>query len=94
MQQHTCLRSQNSLVLTSAPENKGIVPAEYILYDLWHSMRTVDYALADAVLEPTFIFMRAQTDKSRLDMNGFGRYFEYREKDVGKGFVGPFIRRL
>ena len=50
-------------------------------------MRTVDEALANEVLEPTFVFMRAQTDRARLDMNGFGRYFEYRERDVGKGFV-------
>ena len=50
-------------------------------------MRAVDQVLADAVLEPTFVFMRAQTDKARLNMNGFARYFEYREKDVGKGFV-------
>ena len=50
-------------------------------------MRMVDQALADAVLEPTFVFMRAQTDRARLNMNGFSQYFEYREKDVGKGSV-------
>lgn len=50
-------------------------------------MRSQTQDLADAVLEPTFIFMRAQTDKARLNMSGFGPYFEYREKDVGKEFV-------
>ncbi len=48
-------------------------------------MRGHDEALANAVLEPTFTFMRAQTDKARLNMSGFGPYFEYREKDVGQG---------
>ncbi|KAL8699839.1 MAG: hypothetical protein Q9201_005771 [Fulgogasparrea decipioides] len=49
------------------------IPAEYITYDLWNSMRAVDETLANTVLEPTFVFMRAQTDKARLDMKGFAR---------------------
>ena len=47
-------------------------------------MRAHDKELADAVLEPTFTFMRAQTDKSRMSMTELGQYLEYREKDVGK----------
>ncbi len=62
------------------------------MYDLWQSMRACDEALATAVLESTFIFMHAQTDKVRLSMNGFNQYFEYRERDVGKGFVYPSDR--
>ena len=50
-------------------------------------MRRQDEVLANAVLKPTFVFMRAQTDKARLDMSGFGAYFEYRERDVGSGYV-------
>lgn len=62
----------------------GSIPVEYILYDLWESMRAHDKHLADEVLEPVFTFMRAQTDKARLEINELGQYLEYREKDVGK----------
>ncbi len=60
------------------------VPVEYIMYDLWESMRAHDRALADEVLEPVFLFMRAQTDRTRASPLSLGKYFEYREKDVGK----------
>lgn len=60
------------------------VPVEWIMYDLWESMRAHDKILADGVLEPTFTFMRAQTDKARLSIRGMGPYLVYREKDVGK----------
>lgn len=59
-------------------------PEEFILYDLWESMRAHDKELADEVLEPTFTFMRAQTDRARLTISELGHYLEYREKDVGK----------
>lgn len=54
------------------------------MYDLWESMRAHDRELANEVLEPTFLFMRAQTDKIRLEISELGEYLEYREKDVGK----------
>jgi aristolochene synthase len=60
------------------------IPVEYIIYDLWESMRAHDKAMADDILEPVFVFMRAQTDKSRATPMGLGPYFDYREKDVGK----------
>lgn len=60
------------------------IPVEMIIYDLWESMRTHDKEMADDVLEPTFVFMRAQTDRTRTKPMGLGAYFEYREKDVGK----------
>lgn len=60
------------------------VPVEWIMYDLWEMMRAQDKELADEVLEPTFTFMRAQTDKARLSVRGMGPYLVYREKDVGK----------
>lgn len=62
----------------------GAESAESVLYDLWESMREHDQELADAVLEPTFTFMRAQTDHSRVSISELGRYLEYRERDVGK----------
>ncbi len=60
------------------------IPVEMIMYDLWASMRAHDKEMADAVLEPTFLFMRAQSDRTRTTPMGLGAYFEYREKDVGK----------
>ena len=68
------------------------VPAEYIIYDLWESMRAHDKALADEVLEPTFTFMRAQTDRSRLTIGALGEYLTYREKDVGKALLSALMR--
>ncbi|KAL8724116.1 MAG: hypothetical protein Q9166_008128 [cf. Caloplaca sp. 2 TL-2023] len=64
-------------------------PAEFILYDLWESMRAHDKELADEILEPVFTFMRAQTDPARTDgsVQELGPYLEYREKDVGKAYV-------
>lgn len=60
------------------------VPVEYMTYELWNSMRTKDQRLANNILEPTFRFMKAQTCKDRLSIKELGRYFEYRQHDVGK----------
>lgn len=60
------------------------IPAEYILHDLWESMRNHDKELADEIVEPVCVFMRAQTDKARAHPMGLGEYFKYREKDVGR----------
>ncbi|KAK4983973.1 carbonyl reductase (NADPH-dependent) ari1 [Elasticomyces elasticus] len=62
------------------------IPAEYIMYDLWESMRKHDKEMADEILEPVFVFMRAQTDRARARPMALGGYFEYREKDVGKAY--------
>ncbi|KAL9624078.1 MAG: hypothetical protein Q9160_001600 [Pyrenula sp. 1 TL-2023] len=70
----------------------GSLPAEYIMYDLWTEMRRVDTALANATIEPTFVFMQAQTDKSRLEITKLGDYFEYRERDVGKELLSSLMR--
>lgn len=50
-------------------------------------MRAHDRDLADAVLEPTFTFMRSQTDRARLTVNELGKYLVYRERYVGKACV-------
>lgn len=63
------------------------VPVEWIMYDLWENMRAHDKVLADDILEPTFTFMRAQTDKARLSVFGLKSYLAYRERDVGKAYV-------
>ena len=43
--------------------------------------------MCNDVLEPTFTFMRAQTDKARLKIKELGEYLEYRERDVGKAYA-------
>ncbi|KAI9837889.1 MAG: carbonyl reductase (NADPH-dependent) ari1 [Sclerophora amabilis] len=68
------------------------IPVEYITYDLWESMRQCDKTLADSILEPVFTFMRAQTDKKRLEITGLGEYLEYRERDVGKALLSALMR--
>jgi aristolochene synthase len=65
-----------------APDSND--PAQPILHDLWEDMRAVDRELADDVMHHTFTFMRAQTDRARLQMKGLGNYLAYRERDVGK----------
>ncbi|KAI9787986.1 MAG: hypothetical protein M1816_007290 [Peltula sp. TS41687] len=68
------------------------VASQFILYDLFQDMRLIDKELADGVLEPTFIFMRAQTDSVRLNMKSIGDYLLYREKDVGKALLSALMR--
>ncbi|KAI0390656.1 Aristolochene synthase from penicillium Roqueforti [Xylariaceae sp. FL0594] len=67
-------------------------PVEYITHDLWESMRACDLELAEQVLDPTFLFMRAQTDKIRLGITELGQYLQYREKDVGKALLSALMR--
>ena len=67
---------------STAPDRS--IPVEWITYELWNEMRACDKELADEILEPVFTFMRAQTDKSRLEIKELGEYFRYRERDVGK----------
>ncbi|KAI0550322.1 aristolochene synthase [Xylaria curta] len=68
------------------------IPAEAIMYDLWEDMRALNYDLANEILEPTFVFMRAQTDYERKNINGFGSYLIYRERDVGKALLSALMR--
>ncbi|KAL8776198.1 MAG: hypothetical protein Q9203_006508 [Teloschistes exilis] len=55
-------------------------------------MRAHNRELADTVLEPTFLFMRAQTDNVRLRKMRLGEYLEYRDKDVGKALLSALMR--
>ncbi|KAK3301898.1 Aristolochene synthase [Chaetomium strumarium] len=68
------------------------IPAEFVIFDLWESMRKHDFELANEVLEPTFIFMRSQTDRIRLRITELGEYLRYREKDVGKALLSALMR--
>lgn len=75
--------SPNRKIVTHR-KSQGSKPEEFILYDLWESMRAEDRELANEVLEPMFAFMKAQTDKVRVTIQELGRYLEYRENDIGK----------
>ena len=59
-------------------------PVQWIMFDLWESMRACDRHLADGVLEPVFTFMRAQTSKTRLSITSLDEYLDYRQGDVGQ----------
>jgi aristolochene synthase len=50
-------------------------------------MRNCDQKLTDAILESVFTFMQAQTDPRRKDIRTLHAYLEYRERDVGRGYV-------
>ncbi|KAF2973138.1 hypothetical protein GQX73_g398 [Xylaria multiplex] len=67
-------------------------PVEYMTYDLWESMRAHDLEMTTEILEPVFTFMRAQTDATRLRKMDLKEYFEYRERDVGKGLLAALMR--
>lgn len=66
----------------TAPDRSS--PVERIMYDLWEDMRSCDKQLADELIEPVFEFMRAQTSKERLQVQGLGPYLAYRQGDVGQ----------
>lgn len=68
------------------------VSVQWMMYDLWEDMRACDKVLADSVLEPVFLFMRAQTSKERLSIQGIGRYLQYRQADVGQALLAALMR--
>ncbi|KAF2146989.1 uncharacterized protein K452DRAFT_315168 [Aplosporella prunicola CBS 121167] len=70
---------------TAAPNPS--IPCEWMMHEIWEEMRKSDPVLTEQMLEPTFDFMRAQTEKSRIETTGLGRYLEYRERDVGGAFL-------
>lgn len=62
------------------------------MWDLWEAMRRCDLQQANEILEPTFVFMRAQTDRARKNIKGLGAYLLYRERDVGKALLSALMR--
>ncbi|KAK0610327.1 Aristolochene synthase [Lasiodiplodia hormozganensis] len=68
------------------------VPCEWMMHEIWDEMRKADRQLADEILEPTFTFMRAQTDKERMRITSLGQYLEYRERDVGRALLAALQR--
>ncbi|KAE8378311.1 Aristolochene synthase [Aspergillus bertholletiae] len=73
------------------PPNPSI-PVEWMFHEIWEGMRSQDITLANDVLEPCFVFMRAQTDKSRQTINELGEYMIYRERDVGSALLSSLMR--
>ncbi|KAK8240424.1 Aristolochene synthase [Phyllosticta capitalensis] len=68
------------------------IPVEWITYDLWKEMRTCDTDLTAEVFESTLDFMDAQTEQVRIDMQDFGQYLKYRDRDVGQGVMAAVGR--
>ena len=64
------------------------IPVDYITYDLGNNMHACDHYLANQILEPVFDFMRTQADPKRKEVRNIGAYLEYRERDIGQGYVG------
>ena len=64
------------------------IPVQWIMFELWEDMRACDKKLADELQEPVFIFMRAQTSRTRLTVRSLGPYLEHRQGDVGQAYVG------
>ncbi|KAF2764139.1 Aristolochene synthase from penicillium Roqueforti [Teratosphaeria nubilosa] len=64
---------------------------EVMMWEMWEGMRQCDRDLSDKTLADTFIFMRAQTDRSRAAIRNLGQYLEYRERDVGKALLSALM---
>ncbi|KAI1356556.1 Aristolochene synthase from penicillium Roqueforti [Xylaria sp. FL0043] len=79
-------------IMTGEKKPNRDIPAESIMWDLWEDMRACDLDLANEILEPTFVFMRAQTDRQRKNVKGLGAYLLYRERDVGKALLSALMR--
>ncbi|KAK7178808.1 aristolochene synthase [Paraphaeosphaeria sporulosa] len=68
------------------------LPVERMWYSIWEDMAAHDMELAEGVKEPTFEFMKAQTDRTRMDITQLGQYLQYREKDVGQALLAALMR--
>ncbi|TRX96865.1 hypothetical protein FHL15_002171 [Xylaria flabelliformis] len=62
---------------------------EWILYDLFEEMRAKDKVLADECLEPTFEFLRSQTEDTRKHVSQLASYLDYRYRDIGQTLMIP-----
>jgi aristolochene synthase len=85
-------RSYNESLMpfcTGNTQSDRSIPVQWMMYELWEEMRTFDRQLANEVVEPVFVFMRAQTSKERLLINDLHHYFQYRQDDVGQAYVIP-----
>ncbi|KAI1487270.1 Aristolochene synthase in complex with 12,13-Difluorofarnesyl diphosphate [Biscogniauxia mediterranea] len=71
------------LIIRGVQKPDRSIPAEWIMWDIWEEMRAVDAELAHTLEEPTFILLRAQVDKTRLDTGDLATYFQFRVKDIG-----------
>lgn len=68
------------------------VPVEWMFHAIWEEMRQIDLELAESILEPVFVFMHAQTDKSRVSIDQLSTYLVYRERDVGSALLSALMR--
>ncbi|KAI0455385.1 Aristolochene synthase in complex with 12,13-Difluorofarnesyl diphosphate [Xylaria acuta] len=54
-----------------------------MMWNLWDDVRAHNRELASSVEAPCFLFMRAQVDKTRLELDDLPLHFQFREKDIG-----------
>ncbi|KAF2492611.1 Aristolochene synthase in complex with 12,13 Difluorofarnesyl diphosphate [Lophium mytilinum] len=67
-------------------------PVQWMMYEIWEEMRALDRQLAEDVVQPVFLFMRAQTSKERLSITRLHQYFQYRQGDVGQALLAALMR--
>ncbi|KAI4280330.1 MAG: hypothetical protein L6R38_004547 [Xanthoria sp. 2 TBL-2021] len=66
-------------------------PYEWITYDVWASMRAVDEALTEAVLQGALLCVRAQVDDERNRCTGMRALLLQRYKEGGVACVSTFV---
>lgn len=75
------------LIKTICGQKPPSTPDERMMNDLWIGMRACDKELADVVMEPTLVAIRAQTSRERLNISTLGDYLAYRQRDVAQAYV-------
>ncbi|RJE20950.1 hypothetical protein PHISCL_06714 [Aspergillus sclerotialis] len=68
------------------------IPVEWMFHEIWEGMRLENTTLANSVLEPCSVFMRAQTENLRKTINELGEYMVYRERDVRSALLCTLMR--
>lgn len=56
---------------------------EWMLFDILHSMRSVDETLTNDIVEGFCTLLQGQTAENRLTVKHLGPYLKQREVDVG-----------
>ncbi|KAL8864572.1 MAG: hypothetical protein Q9198_009780, partial [Flavoplaca austrocitrina] len=62
-------------------------PIEWITYDVWAGMRSVDEALTESLFQNVLLCVRAQVDEARNRCTGMRALLDQRYKESGAGLV-------
>ena len=68
-------------------EPKLCVPIEFMFDELWTEMRSCDAKLADIVIGPLVVVLRAMTARERLHIKTLDKYLLFRKQDIGQEYV-------